>query len=203
MCPYSNILLSKSYENASKLCWYSDQLCIFWPFGVYNLRWPLDYLELGSHVCPFPNILMPKSHKNPSKCQYSNQSHQLCIFWPFWDNDLRWISQFPKSSLSIPKSCFSIPSFVQMYLQPIFFDLALMHQLNYMVKVPSLCQLRITLWNDLLLKGAQSYFSKFSFLFHLKNHHSKVVNIKLGLKRSTVCMYEANLCIAVAYILMC
>ena len=35
------------------------------------------------------------------------------------------------------------------------------------------------------IKGAWSYFSTFSFLFHLKNHHSKDVNFKFGLKRSS------------------
>ena len=35
------------------------------------------------------------------------------------------------------------------------------------------------------LKGAQSYFSKFCCLFHLKNHHSKDVNLKFQLKRSS------------------
>ena len=34
-----------------------------------------------------------------------------------------------------------------------------------------------------VIKSARSYFSKFSFLLHLKNHHSKVVNSKFGLKR--------------------
>ena len=33
------------------------------------------------------------------------------------------------------------------------------------------------------LKGARSYFSKSSFLFHLKNHHSKDVYFKFQLKR--------------------
>ena len=35
------------------------------------------------------------------------------------------------------------------------------------------------------LKGARSYFSKFCCLFHLKNHHSKDVNLKFQLKRSS------------------
>ena len=34
------------------------------------------------------------------------------------------------------------------------------------------------------LKNARSYFSKFNFLFHLKNHHSKDINFKSQLKRS-------------------
>ena len=34
-------------------------------------------------------------------------------------------------------------------------------------------------------KGARSYFLKFSSLFHLKNHHSKGVNLKFQLKRSS------------------
>ena len=34
-------------------------------------------------------------------------------------------------------------------------------------------------------KGARSYFSKFSFLFYLKNHHSKDANFKFQLKRSS------------------
>ena len=33
------------------------------------------------------------------------------------------------------------------------------------------------------LQGGQSYFSKFSFLFHLKNHYSKDVKLKFLLKR--------------------
>ena len=36
-----------------------------------------------------------------------------------------------------------------------------------------------------MLKGARSYFSKFSSLFYLKNHHSKDVNFKFQLKRSS------------------
>ena len=37
-------------------------------------------------------------------------------------------------------------------------------------------------WKNKLLKGAQSYFSKFSLWFHLKNHHSKDINLKLWLE---------------------
>ena len=41
------------------------------------------------------------------------------------------------------------------------------------------------------LKDARFYFTKFSFLFHLKNHHSKDVNFKFQLKRSSH-LDEAN-----------
>ena len=42
-------------------------------------------------------------------------------------------------------------------------------------------------------KDAWSYFSKFSFLFHLKNHQSKGVNIKFQLKRSSRLDVPSNL----------
>ena len=45
----------------------------------------------------------------------------------------------------------------------------------------------------LLFEDAPSYFSKFSFLFHLKNHHSKGVNLKFQLKWSKPFVYEAIL----------
>ena len=32
----------------------------------------------------------------------------------------------------------------------------------------------------IIIKGALSYFSKFSFQFHLKNHHSKDVIFKIS-----------------------
>ena len=51
--------------------------------------------------------------------------------------------------------------------------------------------------------GAPSYFSKFSFLFHLKNHHSKIVNLKFQLKWSSHLDVGSNLYIAVAYTLLC
>ena len=57
--------------------------------------------------------------------------------------------------------------------------------------------------NDFVIKVARSYFSKFSFLFHLKNHYSKAVNLKFWLKRSSRLDVRSNLCIAVAYILLC
>ena len=43
------------------------------------------------------------------------------------------------------------------------------------------------LWNLTIriIKGARFYFSKFSFLFHLKNHHSKDVNLNFWLKPSS------------------
>ena len=37
----------------------------------------------------------------------------------------------------------------------------------------------------LLLKGARFYFSKFSFLIYLKDHHTKDVNLKFQLNRSS------------------
>ena len=50
-------------------------------------------------------------------------------------------------------------------------------------------------------KNAQSHFSKFTFLFLLKNHHLKNVNLRFWLKQSK--LYEAILCIAVAHIFLC
>ena len=37
----------------------------------------------------------------------------------------------------------------------------------------------------LSIKSARSYFSKFSFLFHLRNHHSKDINLKFQLNQSS------------------
>ena len=42
------------------------------------------------------------------------------------------------------------------------------------------------------IKGARSYFSKFSFLFHLKNHHSKDVNFKFQSKQSSCLDVQSN-----------
>ena len=54
------------------------------------------------------------------------------------------------------------------------------------------------------LEAARSYFSKFSSLFHLKNHHSKDVNFKFQLKRSSHLDVRINcVYIVVAYILLC
>ena len=52
-------------------------------------------------------------------------------------------------------------------------------------------------------KGARSHLSNFSvFFFHLKNHHSKDVNLKFLLKRSgRLDIYEGDSYIAVAYTL--
>ena len=52
------------------------------------------------------------------------------------------------------------------------------------------------------LKGAWSYFSKFSFLFHLKNHHSKDVNSKFQLKQSSCFNIWNNFVYCVAYVLL-
>ena len=41
-------------------------------------------------------------------------------------------------------------------------------------------------------KGAPSYFSKSSFLIHLKNHHSKDVNLNFQLKRSRRLNVQGN-----------
>ena len=38
---------------------------------------------------------------------------------------------------------------------------------------------------DTRINGARSYISKFSFLFHLENRHTKAVNSKFELKRSS------------------
>ena len=35
------------------------------------------------------------------------------------------------------------------------------------------------------IKGARSYFSKLSFLFHLKDQHTKDINLKFELNRSS------------------
>ena len=48
-----------------------------------------------------------------------------------------------------------------------------------------------------------AYFSKFSFLFYLKNHHFKDVISNFSWNGQAVPMYEAILCIAVSYILLC
>ena len=54
------------------------------------------------------------------------------------------------------------------------------------------------------LQGSQSYFLNLSFLFHLKNHNSKVKNSKFELNGQAIwIMYEAILWFAVAYILLC
>ena len=44
-----------------------------------------------------------------------------------------------------------------------------------------------------MLKGAQSYFSKYCFLLLLKNHHSSDVNVKFSLKRSSPLDERSNL----------
>ena len=44
------------------------------------------------------------------------------------------------------------------------------------------------------LKGERSYFLKFSFLFHLKNHHFKVINLKFELKWSSRLDIKNNFC---------
>ena len=58
---------------------------------------------------------------------------------------------------------------------------------------------------DVVLKGARSYFLKFSFVFQLKNYYSEDVNSKFLLKRSTRLdvRSEAILCIAVTHSLLC
>ena len=59
-----------------------------------------------------------------------------------------------------------------------------------------------TCWSGKWGKGARPYFSKFSFLFHLKNHHSKDVKVNLWLKRSShLDIYDAILYIAVRHYL--
>ena len=52
-------------------------------------------------------------------------------------------------------------------------------------------------------KKCSSIFSKFSFLFHLKNHHSKDVNLNFGWNDWAIWMCKAILYIAIAYILLC
>ena len=54
------------------------------------------------------------------------------------------------------------------------------------------------IWNSFAsVQDAWSYFSKFSFLFHLKNHHYKDVNLKFQLEWSDClavyysCLYHA------------
>ena len=47
------------------------------------------------------------------------------------------------------------------------------------------------------LKGAQFYFSTFSFLFHLKNHHYKDSNLKFQLKRSSCLNIQSKHCVSV------
>ena len=42
------------------------------------------------------------------------------------------------------------------------------------------------------LKDARSYFTKFSFLFHFKNHYYKDVNFKFQLKRSRRLDVQSN-----------
>ena len=67
--------------------------------------------------------------------------------------------------------------------------------------------MNIKYWNSNmnlnLIKDAQSYFSKLSFLLHLKNHYSKDVNSKIQLKRSSRLDVRSNLYIAGACILLC
>ena len=57
--------------------------------------------------------------------------------------------------------------------------------------------IRIFISFSFILRGWSS-FSKFSFLLHLKNHHSKPVNLKFQIKQSSCFEYEAILYIAVA-----
>ena len=54
------------------------------------------------------------------------------------------------------------------------------------ISIRHLTSIHIEVWRE--LKGIRSYFSKFGFLFHLKNHHSNVINSKfekLELKQSS------------------
>ena len=57
------------------------------------------------------------------------------------------------------------------------------------------------------VKGAWSYFSKFSFLLDVKNHHSKDVNFKFQLKRLSHLDVQRNFvywyCSCLFYILLC
>ena len=62
--------------------------------------------------------------------------------------------------------------------------------------------IRIFISFSFILRGWSS-FSKFSFLLHLKNHHSKPVNLKFQLKQSSCFEYEAIWYIAVALTLLC
>ena len=52
--------------------------------------------------------------------------------------------------------------------------------------------IQFTAKHNKLIKGARSYVSKFSFLFHLENHHSKDVNFKFQLKRSSCLDVRSN-----------
>ena len=56
---------------------------------------------------------------------------------------------------------------------------------------------------SLLLKGARSYFSKSNFLFHLKNHHSKVINSKFELKWVSRLDGRINFVICICLYLLC
>ena len=51
-------------------------------------------------------------------------------------------------------------------------------------------------------KGTRSYFSKFSFWFYFKTHHSQDVNLKFQLKRSNHLDVRSKFVYAVAYILL-
>ena len=52
---------------------------------------------------------------------------------------------------------------------------------------------------SMYIKGARSYFSKFSFLFHLKNHHSKDAHLKFQLKRSGHLDVRSKLQLPISY----
>ena len=49
--------------------------------------------------------------------------------------------------------------------------------------------------NNHIFKGARSYFSKFSFLLHLKNHHIKDININFWLNQSSHLDVTEQFCI--------
>ena len=85
---YPRIILSKSHENMSKVCEYSDPFFKTFNQRSLTLRWPLTPNLLRSHVCLYPMIIASKSHEN-TVCGYSdpffknfNQRWPIDDLWP-------------------------------------------------------------------------------------------------------------------------
>ena len=85
---YPRIILSKSHENMSKVCGYSDPFFKTLNQRSLTPRWPLTPSLLRSHVCLYPRIIASKSHEN-TVCGYSdpffknfNQRWPIDDLWP-------------------------------------------------------------------------------------------------------------------------
>ena len=75
----------------SKECGYSDQLCISWPFGVNDLRWPLDDLWVEVTCVPLTEYYVVQVPWNPkyvdtvTNCAYLDHWGQWPQMTPRWD----------------------------------------------------------------------------------------------------------------------